>query len=83
MTHSPARDVWNQRFKRVRLAMEMSRSDVVECMRIGGIPVSGSRADGWMRSQADTSRRTLMTEPEFDAFLTGLVEWSKSPQTRG
>lgn len=69
-------DIWNARFKRVRLACRLSRANVVECMSIGGISISNSRADGWMRSQSD-DRRTLMTEAEFDAFLSGLVEFLK------
>lgn len=74
----PPADIWNRRFKRIRLAMELSRGDVVECMRIGGVNVSGSRADGWSRLQTDETRRTLMSEAEFDAFLFGIAEWAKS-----
>lgn len=71
---------YNNWYKRIRLAMELSRGDVVECMRIGGVIVSGSRVDGWARSQSDPTRRTLMTEHEFDAFTRGLVEWTTPKQ---
>ncbi len=46
-------------------------------MRLGGCPVSASRADGWMRPDTDIRRSTDMTEREFDAFTSGLVQWSK------
>lgn len=73
---------WSQR---VRLALELTRHDVVEIMAAGGVTVSSSRADGWMRRRdvAD-GRRTVMSEAEFDAFTRGLVEWSRrSPPPRG
>lgn len=64
-------------FKRIRLSLSLSRADVVEIMRLGGIEVSSSRADGWSRPSSDARRATTMTEREFDAFTSGLVEWTK------
>lgn len=71
-------DRFNRWFKRIRIVMELDRRDVVGIMRLGGIEISLSRADGWQRSQDDTTRRTLMTEPEFEAFTIGLVEWKRN-----
>lgn len=41
-------------FQRVRLALELSRHDVVEIVRLGGLTVSSSRADGWARGIVPT-----------------------------
>lgn len=62
-------------FKRVRLALKLSRTDIVDVMSYGGVTVTKSRADGWMRSEDDV-RRATMTEDEFDAFTSGLAEQS-------
>lgn len=67
-------NIW---YKRIRLAMELSRDDVVEIMRLGGVEISSSRADGWSRASADTRRGATMSEPEFEAFTFGLVEWTR------
>jgi hypothetical protein len=53
-------------FKRIRIVHELDRKQVVEIMRLGGTE-SGRRL-------------TVITEREFDAFLTGLVEWTSSPR---
>lgn len=60
------------------MTLELTRHDVTAIMRIGGIDVSSSRADGWARKRdAPDDRRTVMTEAEFEAFTTGLVEWAR------
>ncbi len=64
-------------FKRIRMAFELNRREVVEIMKIGGMPVSSSHIDGWARPGNDAQRSRPMTEAEFDAFTFGLVEWSK------
>ena len=61
-------------FKRIRTAMRLTRRDVVAIMARGGIEISASRADGWMRHE-DDDRRNVMSETEFDTFTYGLVEW--------
>jgi hypothetical protein len=64
-------------YKMIRTVHELNRKQVVEIMRLGGIEISGSRADGWVRSQADTHRRNLITPDEFEAFLAGLLKWTR------
>ncbi|KWT70748.1 hypothetical protein APY04_0809 [Hyphomicrobium sulfonivorans] len=71
---------YNMWFKRIRLSHAMSRRDVVEAMRLGGVEVSSSRADRWTRADGDSRRGATMTEDEFDAFTRGLVEWTKEAQ---
>ena len=66
-------DIW---YKRLRLALRLHRRDVVEIMRLGGLSVSSSRADGWNRADGD-DRGQDITNEEFDAFTHGLVEWMK------
>lgn len=70
-------------FQRVRIALELTRHDVVAIVAAGGVTVSSSRADGWSRNRdASDDRRTVMTEPEFDAFTVGLVEWSRTQKSK-
>ncbi len=68
-------------YKRLRLALDLDRHDVVEIMRLGGVEISKSRADAWARgTQAADERgvRQTMTRDEFDAFTRGIAAWSKS-----
>lgn len=67
-------------YKRLRLALDLDRNDVVEVMRLGGVEISKSRADAWARGRPAADERGVrqtMTASEFDAFTRGLVEWSK------
>ena len=65
-------------FQRIRLALELTRHDVVAIMADGGMTVSSSRADGWMRARdQDDDRRAVMTEQEFEAFTVGLPGWKR------
>lgn len=75
--NAPPKSQFKIWFKRIRLTLELTRTEVTEIMRLGGCPVSASRADGWMRPDTDIRRSTDMTEREFDAFTSGLVQWSK------
>lgn len=77
----------NQNFKRIRAALELSRDDVVEVMRLGGVDVSKSRADAWGRGESaekwsgtgqGQKRMAPMSNEEFDAFCSGLAEWMKN-----
>ena len=77
----------NKNFKRLRAALALSRSDVSEIMRLGGIEVSSSRADAWGRGESSEKwsgtgqgqrRMAPMSDDEFDAFCGGLVEWVKT-----
>lgn len=70
--------------QRIRLALELDRHDIVEIMAEGGVTISSSRADGWMRRRdaVDDRRQTTMTEQEFNAFTRGLVEWSRKPSQK-
>lgn len=40
---------WNSHFRRIAGSHKMSREEVVECLRLGGMEISRSRADGWRR----------------------------------
>ncbi len=74
---------WNGLFKSIRISHEMTRADVVECCRFGGMEISGSKADGWQRGGVIRERRggaeargKPMTEEEFTAFVRGLPDWA-------
>lgn len=77
----------NQNYKRLRAALGLSRDDVVEVLRLGGVDVSKSRADAWGRGEAAEKwsgtgqgqrRMAPMSDEEFDSFCAGLVEWMKN-----
>lgn len=73
---------WNDRFKKIRIAFEIDRYDVVAICAAGGLKISSSLADGWVRSTSD-DRFRQMSEAEFDAFCAGLVYWSKTEKPKG
>jgi len=75
---------WNTHFRRIVGSHEMSRDEIVECLRLGGMEISRSRADAWRRGwqggtlERGARRSTPMSESEFDAFTSGLIEWAKA-----
>lgn len=68
---------WNQHYKRISISHRMSRADVVECCRLGGLDITPSRAEGWSRGRSDTRRHVVMSGADFEAFTRGLVEWAR------
>ena len=72
----------NRNLKSICAALGLRRQDVAEI-----VGTSGSRADGWLRSEDATKRGTGssrapvvrrsrdMTDDEFDAFCAGLADW--------
>ena len=69
---------WNKYLVRVAMSHQLDKAEIVEICLLGGLEISGSRAEGWKRSTSDTRRHVRMTESEFDAFTTGLVTWAKN-----
>lgn len=75
---------WNSHFRRIAGSHKMSREEVVECLRLGGMEISRSRADGWRRGlqggtlERGARRSTIMSEAEFDAFTSGLIPWARA-----
>lgn len=70
---------WNTYYRRICISHRLSKHDIVECCRLGGLEVSSSRAEAWRRSSSSDHRFvTKMTEEEFGAFTYGLVEWARS-----
>ena len=76
-------DYWNRLFRSIRASHEMSKHDVVDCCRHGGIEITGSRAEAWARARRGGTldrgerRSTAMTEAEFAGFVAGLVTWAR------
>jgi len=66
----------NAEYKKLRLALELNRHDVVEICRLGGVDVSASQADGWAR-RSDSAKFVVMTREQYYGFLDGLVIWNK------
>nr|WP_160623800.1 DUF1456 family protein [Mixta intestinalis] len=75
---------FNEHLKLLASAMNLTRRDIAEIVELGGVSVSKSRADMWMRNPASTkinvrgTRSSLyreMTEEEFTAFCAGLKPW--------
>ena len=81
MTTDP--DYWNRLFRPIRASHEMSKHDVVEACRHGGIEITNSRAEAWARAwrggalDRGDRRSTAMTEEEFMGFVAGLVPWAR------
>lgn len=73
-------DHFNIWYKRIRLALKLEISQVVQIMGLGGITVTKSQVDGWKRPNAD-DRYKIMTRQEFDSFTFGLVEYHR-PQEK-
>ncbi|ECD9611536.1 DUF1456 family protein [Salmonella enterica subsp. salamae] len=77
-------------------ALELNRADIAEIIALGGITVSKSRVDSWLRGKAATKNATgnsarsgerinrsgAINPDEFHAFCVGLREWldSRTPQ---
>ena len=67
---------YNRWFRRIKTSHAMSRPDIIECCRIGGMEISSSTADAWARRIGGERRRAApMSEAQFEAFTAGLVEW--------
>lgn len=67
---------YNRWFRRIKTSHAMSRAEIVECCRLGGLEISGSMADAWARKSGTDARRAApMTELQFEAFTAGLVDW--------
>lgn len=79
----------NPVIRRVCGAFQLGRRDVVDICRLGGLEISGSRADGWRRG-AGTYRKPdagshdpgnlerrdkPVGDDEFAAFWRGLALW--------
>lgn len=81
MTADP--DYWNRPFRLIRASHEMSKHDVVEACRHGGVEITASRAEAWARTwrggtpDRGDRRSTAMTEAEFMGFVAGLVTWAR------
>ena len=66
----------------------MSRDDVVECVRLGGLEITRSRAEAWSRGkqggalERGARRSSPMTEAQFDAFTAGLIPWARGAYDR-
>lgn len=69
---------FNSWYNRVRMSMGLDKRNVFEIMRLGGVECSLSEIEGWQRREADTRRHRTMTEQQFDAFTSGLVEWTRN-----
>lgn len=67
-------NIW---YKRLRLALELDRAQVIKIMELGGETVTRSHVDGWKLNDKD-DRYRAMTMKEFDSFTFGLVEFRKS-----
>ncbi|EBY8830917.1 DUF1456 family protein [Salmonella enterica subsp. enterica serovar Enteritidis] len=77
-------------------ALELNRADIAEIIALGGITVSKSRVDSWLRGKAATKNATgnsarsgerinrsgAIKPDEFHAFCVGLRAWldSRAPQ---
>ena len=81
----------NQNLKRICTVLRINDKALVEIMAEGGIDVSRSKCNGWLRGAnalkkadagsrdpSDRERRMkLMSYVEFDAFCEGLVSWRR------
>ena len=75
--------------KLLAAALELKRSDIAEIIALGGINVSKSRVDSWLRGQNATknasgnselrgeriNRTGVISSDEFHAFCVGLKPW--------
>lgn len=74
-----SRNPYNRWFRRIKTSHAMTRADIVECCRLGGLEISGSMADAWSRrAGTDARRANPMTEAQFEAFTAGLVDWIRN-----
>ena len=85
----PERSPHNPVMRRVCGAFQLSRRDVVDICRLGGLEISASKADGWKRGAQtyrnpdagsrdpeDLERRDKsVSDAEFAAFWRGLTIW--------
>ena len=72
-----SRNPYNRWYRRISMSHRLTKSDTVECCRLGGLEISVSRAEGWKRGVSDSRRHVAMTDAEFEAFTSGLVEWAR------
>lgn len=68
---------WNRYFRRIAISHQLTKHDVVECCRLGGLVISGSKAEAWKRSASNPRRHAEMTGEEFEVFTRGLVDWAR------
>lgn len=69
---------WNTHYRRICISHRLTKLDIVECCRLGGLEISNSKAEAWRRASSSDHRHvTRMTEAEFDAFTRGLVDWAR------
>lgn len=68
---------YNRWLRRIVMSHRLRKHEIAECCRRGGMTISASRAEGWTRGASDTRRHVTMTEAEFDAFTSGLVDWAR------
>ncbi|MTH45407.1 DUF1456 family protein [Intestinirhabdus alba] len=75
--------------KLLAAALELTRADIAEIIALGGVAVSKSRVDSWLRSRGATKNATGNSElrgtrinrsgeinsDEFHAFCVGLKPW--------
>lgn len=81
----------NIAYKRIRWALSLTDTDVIEIIRLGGMEASKSMADSWNRSahatksgSGNSSARTLsrfreMSDEYLQAFCIGLTKFNKLP----
>lgn len=78
----------NSNLKLLASALDLTRRDIAEIVTLGGVAVSSTRVDSWMRSPVATKEATgnseavhrlgryrEMNELEFTAFCVGLKLW--------
>lgn len=75
--------------KLLAAALELRRNDIAEIIAMGGMAVSNSRVDSWLRGEGSTknatgnsamagkriSRSGMINPDEFHAFCVGLKPW--------
>ncbi|UDJ88653.1 DUF1456 family protein (plasmid) [Erwinia amylovora] len=84
-------------FKLLSSALKLSRYDVAEIIGLGGITVSNTKADTWLRSPSATKnatgnservgerikRASEINDDEFRAFCRGLRPWLDNMRDNG
>lgn len=82
--------------KLICAALGLRKADIAEIMTLGGLPVSKSRADSWMRSAGATKNATgnsdlagmrinragKISADEFRAFCAGLKSYLDNADSR-
>lgn len=83
----------NRRLKLIAGALKLTRRDIANIVTLGGVEISNSLADGWLRSESaqkhptgnsssntPLARSREMGDKEFDAFCRGLKPWMENQE---